>query len=64
MSAWKRAIEEKQIILFKSMQDKILYYICKYFIMWDVQPQDKNWSEKWVFVKDQKDKKIQCFWHQ
>ena len=61
MSAWKRAIEEKQIILFKSMQDKILCYICKYFIMWDVQPQEKNWSEKWVFVKGQKEKKIQCF---
>ena len=31
----------------------ILYCIRKYFIMWDVQPQnEKKWSGKWVFVND------------
>ena len=41
MSAGKKTMEEKQAILWESMQcvlGKIFYCICKYFIMWDVQP--------------------------
>ena len=30
----------------------ILYCIRDYFIMWNVQTQEKKWSEKWVFVND------------
>ena len=40
MSTGRKTIEEKQTILLESMHllgKVFLYFICKYFIMWDVQ---------------------------
>ena len=52
MSAGKKSIEKNELFYLKvfNFLDKILYCICKYFIMWDVQSQEKKWSEKWMFV--------------
>ena len=38
---------------------KILYSIRKYFVTWDVHPQEKKWSEKRVFGNDLESG---CFW--